>query len=430
VLKGNLMTQFTRRDILKALAAAGVYGGVMPLGGFSNLAFASTPSSSPIVVVVHLRGGCDGLNFVSPASDPDFITARASELRVLSDGKDAGYQLDHGPVPNIDFRLHAAAGGIAELYKQGNLAFIHACGLTDSTRSHFVATDMIERGVGSTAALSITESGWLARSIQARSSASSNGLQAISINGAVTGDLQGLERAIAIPDINNGLPMVGGAGVATALWHMYNNYKGPMGEAGKLALQLPALVDQRIGRDADGHVIPYQPENGVNYSVAGGFANALKSAARLIKMDAGLQAITLDYGNWDTHEYQQGRFRNQVEPLSNGLSAFWNDLSAYHDRLVIVGLTEFGRRLRSNKSGGTDHGRGSLMFVLGGKVRGGRFYGAWPGLSSARLDEGVDLAVTTDYRRVLTDVLDHVNGGKNSTLFPNYQHPGSLGIFS
>ena len=423
------MTEFTRREILKALAAAGIYGGVIPMSGLSNLVFASEPRSSALLVIVHLRGGCDGLNLVSPASDPDFIAARASELRVLCEGKDAGYPLEHGPASNIDFRLHTAAGGLAELYKQGNLAFIHACGLTDATRSHFVATDMIERGVGTTTALSTTESGWLARSIEARHGALSNGLQAISINGAVTGDLQGLDGAIAIPDVNYGLPMIGGAGVAAALWNMYSNDKGPVGVAGRRALQLPSMVDQKIGRDADGHVIPYQPDNGDNYNMAGGFANSLKSAAHLIKMDVGLQAITLEYGNWDTHEYQQGRFRNLVDPLSSGLSAFWNDLSAYHDRMVVVGLTEFGRRLRSNKSGGTDHGRGSLMFVLGGKVRGGRFYGAWPGLSSARLDEGVDLAVMTDYRSVLTEVLDHVNGGRNSSIFPNYIHRGSLGIF-
>jgi uncharacterized protein (DUF1501 family) len=423
------MTPFTRREILKVLAAAGVYGGVMPLGGLNNLVFASEPSSRSILVIVHLRGGCDGLNFVSPASDPDFISARASELRVSDEGKDSGYPLEHAPAKDIDFRLHTAAGGIAELYKHGDIAFIHACGLTDATRSHFVATDMIERGVGSTATLSATESGWLTRSIEAQHRVSSNGLQAISISGAVTGDLQGLEGAIAIPDINYGLPMVGGAGVATALWNMYSNDKGPIGEAGRLALQLPSMVDQKIRRDADGHVIPYQPENGVNYNMAGGFANALKSAARLIKMDVGLQAITLDYGNWDTHEYQQGRFKNLVEPFSNGLTAFWNDLPTYHDRMVVVALTEFGRRLRSNKSGGTDHGRGSLMFVLGGNVRGGRFYGKWPGLSSAQLEEGVDLAVTTDYRRVLTEVLDHVNGSKSSHIFPNYLHQESLGIF-
>lgn len=422
------MIRVTRREILKSLAAVGLYGAAMPFG-LKNLVFAAEPSVKPILIVVHLRGGCDGLNFVSPASDPDFIAARAFELRVQADGKNAGYALEHGPVANIDFRLHTAAGGLAELYKQGNLAFIHACGLTDATRSHFVATDMIESGVGTEAALSRAESGWLARAIKAQDRASSNILQAVSINGTVTGDLRGINGALAIPDANYGLPMIGGAGVASALWDMYSNYKGPVGEAGTLALQLPVLVDQKIRRDAQGRTLPYQPENGADYNKAGGFANALKSAARLIKMDVGLQAVTLDYGNWDTHEYQQGRFSGLVEPLSNGLAAFWNDLSAYHNRMVIVTLTEFGRRLRSNKSGGTDHGRASLMAVLGGKVHGGKFYGAWPGLSAAQLEEGVDLAVTTDYRRVLTEILDHVNERNNAAIFPDYHHAGSLGIF-
>lgn len=422
------MIHVTRREILKALASVGLYGATMPFG-LNNLVFSAEPSANPILIVVHLRGGCDGLNFISPASDPDFIAARAFELRVQADGKNAGYALEHGPTSNIDFRLHAAAGGLAELYKQGNLAFIHACGLTNATRSHFVATDMIESGVGTEAALSHAESGWLARAIETQDKTSSSILQAVSINGTVTGDLKGINGAFAIPDANYGLPMVGGAGVATALWDMYSNHKGPVGEAGRLALQLPVLVDQKFGRNAQGHTLPYQPENGANYDKAGGFANALKLAARLIKMDVGLQAITLDYGNWDTHEYQQGRFRGLVEPLSNGLAAFWNDLSAYHSRMVVVTLTEFGRRLRSNKSGGTDHGRASLMAVLGGKVHGGRFYGTWPGLNSAQLEEGVDLAVTTDYRRVLTEILDHVNERKNATIFPGYHYAGGLGIF-
>jgi uncharacterized protein (DUF1501 family) len=420
----------TRREILKALAATGIYSAAMPFG-LRNLAFAAEASPNPILIVLHLRGGCDGLNFVSPASDSNFIEARASELRVLADGKDAGYALDHGPAAGIDFRLHASAGGLAELYKQGNLAFIHACGLTDATRSHFVATDMIESGVGNETDLSRAESGWLARAIEAQGAASSSTmLQAVSVNGAPTGDLQGLDHVLAATDLSYGLSMVGGPPVGAALWDMYSNAGGPVGDAGKMALQLPVIVDQRIERDAQGHVVPYQAANGANYDTAGGLANTLKSVARLVKMDIGLQAITLDYGGWDTHEYQAGRFRGLVEPLSNGLTAFWNDLSAYHNRMIIVTVTEFGRRLRSNKSGGTDHGRGSLMSVLGGKVHGGKFYGAWPGLSSAQLDEGVDLAVTTDYRRVLTEVLDYTNGRKNAALFPGYHYPGGLGIVS
>jgi len=421
------MLELHRRDVLKALATVGITSAALPFG-LRSLAFAAD-TSKPILIVMHLRGGCDGLNFISPSNDADFIAARTSDLRVLADGKDAGYALANSAEANIDFRLHNAAGGMAELYKSGNLAFVHACGLTDSTRSHFGATDMIEAGVGTQADFNRSDNGWLTRGIEARGK-NMQGLEAVAVSGAIAGDLRGLDLVIAAPDINNGLPVVGGAGIATAIWEMYGNRSDAIGEAGRLALELPVIIDQRIPRDIDGRVIPYAPENGANYDSAGGFANALKTAARLIKMDIGLQTITLDYGSWDTHENQPGRFRGQVEPMSNGLAAFWNDIAAYHNNVTLVTITEFGRRLRSNKSNGTDHGRASVMSVLGGRVRGGRMYGKWPGLASEQLDEGVDLAVTTDYRQVFSETLDRVNGTKNGSVFPNFHSSGNLGLFA
>lgn len=419
------MIELHRRDVLKALATVGIAGATLPFG-LRHMAFAAD-GTSPLLIVMHLRGGCDGLNLISPANDKDFINARASDLRVTADGKDAGYALANGIGKDIDFRLHNAAGGLAELYKNGNLAFIHACGLTDGTRSHFVATDMIEAGVGLPSDLSRSENGWLARGIMAGGNRQS--LEAVAVSAAAAGDLRGLDHSLAAPDINGGLPIVGGSPVATALWQMYGNRSDILGEAGRLALQQPAIIDQRIARDADGHVIPYAPQNGATYDKAGGFANALKSVARLIKMDIGLSAITLDYGNWDTHEYQPGRFHGQVEPMSDGLAAFWNDVSAYHGRITLVMLTEFGRRLRSNKSNGTDHGRAGVMGVLGGGVRGGRMYGTWPGLSAAELDEGVDLAVTTDYRQVLSETLAHAGVRPGTSLFPNFRPSKPLDLF-
>jgi uncharacterized protein (DUF1501 family) len=423
------MFSLTRRSFLKALASAGIYGSVLPFG-LTNLSFASAPTNNNILIVLHLRGGCDGLNFISPSNDPDFIAARNSDLRVLDSGNDAGFSLANGLDKNIDFRLHHSAGGLAELYKNGNLGFVHACGLTDATRSHFVATDMIENGVGTEANLSRSNSGWLARAIETQKKIGFNGLNAISINGSITGDLHGLDRVLAIPDISkNGLPYIGGAGVTTALWDMYGNHTGPIGDAGRQALQLPIIIDEKIERDAQGHVLNYQSSSTPSYDAAGNLANAFKSVARLIKMDIGLQAITMDYGNWDTHEYQNGHFKSLMEPLSNGIAAFWNDMAAYHDRITLVTVTEFGRRLRSNKSNGTDHGRAGVMTILGGNVKGGKIYGKWPGLHTEQLDEGVDLAVTTDYRRVLTEVLNNVNGKSNSVIFPDYNYEGKLGIF-
>lgn len=421
------MIHLSRRSLLKGIAAAGT-AGAFAMNGLSNLVFAAEPAvKAPILVVIHLRGGCDGLQFISPASDPDFIAARASDLRVAADGQGAGFALVNGPAPHIDFRLHASASGLAELYKGGSLAFIHAAGLTDSTRSHFVATDMIERGVGSEADLLRTDNGWLARALEG--GAATAQAQAVSTSGTVPGDLAGLANALVIPGLKDGLPFIGGSAVSTALWQMYSADAGPLGAAGRLALQLPETVDEKIPRDPQGRILAYAPEKGADYGPAAELAQPLKTVAQLIKMDIGLQAITVDFGGFDTHEGQAGRFRPLMEKLSGGLAGFWNDMAAYHDRITVVTVTEFGRRLRSNNSNGTDHGRASVMMVLGGGVLGGRFYGSWPGLHAEELEEGVDLAVATDYRRVLTEILQHRQPAAKTALFPNYTYPGPMGIF-
>jgi uncharacterized protein (DUF1501 family) len=419
----------TRREILQALAAAGV-SGFLPVAGLSGLAFAADRGNPrPLLLVLHLRGGCDGLNLISPATDSDFIAARPTELRVSADGAEAGFSLTNGPDSRTDFRLHASAGGLAELYQQGHLAFIHAAGLTNATRSHFVAIDMIEHGVASESDLARTPSGWLARAIGSNAASPPFGIRAIAAGGIVGGDLAGLDNVLAVPDLAGGLAPPGGPKFGSTLQLLYANTPGEVAEAGRKALQLMGDVDGKLPRDSQGHGVPYQPTDGVKYDNAGDFARPLKVVAQLIKMDLGLEAATLDLGNWDTHEGQAGRFRSLTDRLSNGLVAFWNDMAPHHDRMTVVAITEFGRRLRSNKSGGTDHGRAGVMAVLGGRVKGGRCYGMWPGLKAANLDEGVDLAVTTDYRRVLTEVLDNRQGRKGGRWFQGYDYPGPLGLF-
>ncbi len=421
-----LRRPISRRTVL-GTGIAGLAAGLLPVPGLRNLAFAGSGPDRPILIVVHLRGGCDGLNLISPATDPAFIEARASELRVPADGSDAGHALGQGPDPKVDFRLHAQAGGLAELYQGGQLAFLHAVGLTDGTRSHFVATDMIERGVADAASLNRESNGWLTRALA--QDGQPRGLVAASASGAVSGELMGLPSAIAVPSLDGGLAPPGGPQAAEVLKRLYQFAAGDVGLAGRDALQAMAAIDGRLPRDPQGHVQPYQAEAHVDYGPAAEFGRPLKALAQLIKMDVGLEAATVDIGGWDTHEYQPGRFRTAVDHLSNGIAQFWNDMARHHDRLVLVTLTEFGRRLRSNKSQGTDHGRAGVMAVLGGKVHGGRFYGGWPGLAPDKLDEGVDLAVATDYRRVLTEVLEMREGKRLPAVFPNYSYPGPLGLF-
>lgn len=417
---------FTRRDLLRTGFATGAALGLGP--GIGRLAFAADGVDRGLLVVVHLRGGCDGLHLVSPATDPDFIAARVSDLRVSIDGPDAGHALPHGPDPHIDFRLHAAANGLAELYQGGHLAFLHAVGLTDGTRSHFVAIDMIEHGVANGAALARSTSGWLTRYQQGL--ALDRPGVAASAAAALSGEFQGSSTALAVPDLGGGFGTPGGPQVTEVLSRLYGNAPGPAAAAGRAALGAMQLIDQRVEHDAQNHPKPYVPEHETVYDPAGDLARPLKTVAQLAKMDIGLQVATVDIGGWDTHEGQPGRFRGCVDRLSRGISAFYEDMWRFHDRLIVVTISEFGRRLRSNRSNGTDHGRAGVMAVLGGNVVGGRFYGRWPGLRSEKLDEGVDLAVATDYRQVLTEMLiAHAGSPPSPAVFPDYRYPGPIGLF-
>ncbi len=416
----------TRRDILRHGLAAGA--GVALVPGLRRLSFAADGVERPLLVIVHLRGGCDGLNLISPASDADFIAARASDLRVGSDGPDAGHALANGPDPGIDFRLHPAAGGLAELYKSGELAFVHAVGLSDATRSHFVATDMIEHGVAGAAALARTATGWLARYQQSRGG--ERPTSAVSAAAAPSGELAGDAAALALPDLGGGFTAPGGPQASEVLRRLYEAAPGPAAAAGRASLAAMQLVDQRLPRDAQNRPLPYAPEHAANYDRAGDLARPLRTVAQLAKLEIGLEAATVDIGGWDTHEYQPGRFRNAVERLSSGIGAFYEDMWRSRDRLILVTVSEFGRRLRSNRSNGTDHGRAGVMAVLGGRVAGGRIYGRWPGLASHELDEGVDLAVATDYRQVLGEVLAaHAGKPLAAAVFPGYAMARPLGLF-
>ncbi|HWW29476.1 MAG TPA: DUF1501 domain-containing protein [Steroidobacteraceae bacterium] len=430
----------SRRSLIQGTAIA-LGCGLAPLPGLRRLLFAAEPKTERILVVLHLRGGCDGLNLLSPASDADFIAARNSDLRVLADGSDAGHAIVHSQAAATEFRLHAAAGALAELCGAKHLAFIHAAGLIDTTRSHFVATDMIEHGVADSAALNRTATGWLARAMASRSAPSAvDVVRGVSTSNVPSGVWSGDASAISVADLANGLAAPGGPATSLVLEQLYgvsgsaaaaaDAAAGDPAAAGRLTLQSMATIDARLARDAHGRYVAYAAEPGVNYDAAYELGRPLKTLAQLIKLDLGLQAATVDLGGWDTHEYQPGRFHNQVERLSQGLSAFYNDMGRYHDRLVVVVVTEFGRRLRSNRSNGTDHGRGSVMMVLGGKVAGGKIYGRWPGLKAEQLEEGVDLAVANDYRQSLTEVVAHWHGEINAAnVFPGFKPAPNLGLF-
>jgi uncharacterized protein (DUF1501 family) len=420
--------RLSRRNFLEgALSGSALL--TLTSGSPRQLAFAASPEAKHrILIVVHLRGACDGLNLVCPSNDPHLITARPVELRVASSGDKPGHNLPSAKTPHVDWRLHPAAPELAELYKSNMLAFVHAAGIPEANRSHFVATDIMDHGAANGAALSRGGGGWLARYLA--QSHHGGALPAVSASGSLAGEFSGFGGAFSVPDLANGLPLPWDEKAATAIEGLYKHAPGASGAAGVRAFEAAKLIAARLPKGADGKFVPYNDQK-EGYDKSGDVGRGLRTVARLIKADVGLTAASVDAGGWDTHDGQQGRFQGNVQRLSGAVGAFWNDIPAYHNRVTLVAYGEFGRRLRANKSGGTDHGRGGVMIAMGAGVSGGRILGPWPGLEEAVLDERVDLAVKTDYRHVLTELLEfHGAGPLNPAVFPGYKAPPPLGIFA
>ncbi len=194
---------------------------------------------------------------------------------------------------------------------------------------------------------------------------------------------------------------------------------GPLSAPIAGLMQLSDMIGQRLWSEADQAVMSYAPS--VPYP-ENPLAPPLMTVAQAIKQDLGLRVATVDLGGWDTHVAQAGQFAEHAGWLAQSVMAFWRDLGVLQQDVSVVVMSEFGRRLRSNSAGGTDHGRGNVMMVLGPQARGGRMVGHWPGLSNDALEEGADLAVITDYRSVLSELLTgHMGLTDAAQVFPSFQ---------
>lgn len=399
----------TRRRLIAGAAMAGVLAACPPGVRF---AFAANGAARDVLLVVFLRGGMDGLNLVAPADDASYVAARPATLRVTDSGTGAGLALPRGPSQQ-SWRLNAAAAPLKDLYDSGDLAFVHATGLVADTRSHFEAQDLIEKGVTTTGALQ-GFSGWLGRHLVQQGAPPALGI--VSAAQTVPVSLAG-SPAVAIPSA--GSFALSSAAAAPYLQASYGDVANLLGTAGSATLS--ALASFQAARAAS-------PQSSTNPVGTSSFANALWVVAQLMNMNVGLQAATIDYGGWDTHSGQQGTFTNLATGLGAGLAAFYNTVAGQKGNLTVVVQSEFGRRLVSNASGGTDHGHGNVMTVLGGRVNGGRIYGGWPGLGTNALDHG-DVPVTTDYRTVLAEILTTRRGaGDLSGVFPGLPAAAALGV--
>ncbi len=415
------MPNLTRRQFLVGCSAA-----IAAMAGarFGTLAWANPMTNTPpeILVVIFLRGGCDGLNIVPPIAGEDrqYYEEKRPSLKVPASGNGAALPL------NAQFGLHPACAPLHDLYQDGRLALVLATGLTVDTRSHFDAMDYIELG---TPGRKDTATGWLTRHLATSPHLSS----ALLLPAVATGSMRptallDADQSVALNNLDE-LTFYGHWAYRDdqrrAVRHMYESATSWLHRAGVRTLDLLDIVEARKPPS-------YTPDNGAVYPNTG-FGNRLKVLAQLIKMDVGLHVATVDLGGWDTHAYQGdgsgGYFANLLDELSRGLNAFYTDLdSGYTDRLTVVVLSEFGRRLRENANRGTDHGHGNIMMVLGKQVNGG-LYGQWPGLHEDQLYDRADLQVTTDYRRVLSEILIRRLQNPNlGSVFPGYTGYEPLGV--
>jgi uncharacterized protein (DUF1501 family) len=371
---------------------------------------------NPILVVVFLRGGADGLSLVSPSADKDYIAARPSDLRVARKGEAAGHILKNS-LADVDFRFHSRAKGLSELFQAGELAVVHAAGLNDATRSHFDAEDRMERAAPGA---SSTAGGWLGRWMNAVQPEGI--LPALAVGAAAPDSLRGASSIVVAEEIG-AMRVAGGHGYSTAIKASLAKQLGGdaiLGIPLKRLLTLSDAIEARVALDKNGNIKPYI--SAAEYPADNPLSPAFKTVAQTIKLGLGLRVSTVDFGNWDTHINQVGQISDQIGLLSSALLAFWRDLGNHRDHVSVVVMSEFGRRLKSNESGGTDHGHGNAMMMLGAKVKGGHMYGKWPGLSNDALDEGADLAITTDYRSVLSEMMSgHMAFADVEKLFPRFE---------
>jgi uncharacterized protein (DUF1501 family) len=420
----------SRRQFLMGCSAAIA---AMAGGRLTQLAFADqaelAAGTDEIFIMVFLRGGMDGLSLLAPVSDTIYQAKRRRlTLPTTGDFRALAFNPNNPSYPGAGyFALNQKAAPLSELYAQGELAFVHACGLDNSTRSHFDAMDYIERG---TPGNKLTANGWIARHLNSIG-ASSGVLPVLSTNTAAPTSLLGTKIPAAVGSPRSfaisGPPRYNRREPANTRYPwadqaMLKSLENMYPAAGKSNIErVGTRTIETIKTIQAASVGNYTPSNGATYPF-GSFGNALSSIAQTVKLELGLRVATVDLGGWDTHENQGandagGYFSRKIDELARGLHALYTDLLAYREKLTVVVMSEFGRRLGANASDGTDHGHGNVMLVLGGNVNGGKCYGAWPGL--ADLDQDQDLKITTDYRVVLSEVITRRLGNNRlGYIFP------------
>jgi uncharacterized protein (DUF1501 family) len=411
----------SRRGFIKAggLALFGIGLGGIP--AFIAEAAASAKVESPYkkkktLVCIFQRGAMDGLMAVTPFTD-DFLKAARPGLFMS-----AAKTTSKNPLIDLDghFGLHPAMSAFEPFFREKRLAIVHGIGSPNNTRSHFDAQDYMESGTPFNKG---TSSGWLNRAVGLLGHDAATPFQGVSLTSAMPRSFYGDNPSVAISNLQDfAIQMRGnpnGANLAARSFEdLYDQTSSNLlKQTGKESFDAVKMLQKTDVKN-------YKPANNAAYPTSA-LGNSLKQIAQLIKMDVGMEVAFAESGGWDTH-FNQGKetgiFARNVNDLSSSIVAFWTDLGSYQDDVTVMTMTEFGRTVKQNGTGGTDHGRASCNFILGNSVSGGIVHGDVKPLAIENLEDGRDLAVTTDFRSVFSEVADkHLKINDDKILFPDWK---------
>lgn len=392
----------TRRAFLGRLGAVGALAGLSSAGLSTQMAFAAEPYTGDVLVVLSLRGGFDGLNTIVPTGDVRYAEVRPS----IGIPQNALLPLD--PM----FGLHPAMQPLMPWWEAGTFGAVQAVGMPNQTRSHFEAMEEMERAAPG----SSLRTGWLDRTLGLRDVGSA--FQAVQMGSSLPASaFRGPAPELAMWSVDDF--ELSGAWDLTerrrwtdALTALHDG--APPAVGAPASTTLSALAGAAQMQDAG-----YTPDAEYPDSDLG---NALRDVARVIKADVGLQVAAVDFGDWDMHvdlgSVDAGWLTDKLGELASSMAAFATDLGGKFADVTVVTLTEFGRSLVENGSGGVDHGHGQAVLLLGGGVQGGQVHGTWPTLEEDALAGG-DLAGSTDYRQIIAEILEkRCQGSQMATVFP------------
>ena len=406
----------TRRLFLKSsgLAIFGVGAAPMWLARAAD-----APSArKKVLVAVFQRGAVDGLNVVVPFGEKNYYTLRPTiAIPAPKAGEESAIDLDGF------FGLHPALAPLKPIYDAHKLAIVHAVGSPDPTRSHFDAQDYMESG---TPGRKATTDGWLNRALPPSPGIRKSPVRAVSLGPSLARALRGQNEAVAINNLDEF--KVSDADGASTFERMYASTLDKMlSGTGRETFDAAKLM-QSIQAQT------YTPADGAKYP-GGRLGQSLMQIARLIKADVGLEVAFADVGGWDTHVNEVGQtpgvgqLANLLGNFGQALAAFYQDLGDRMEDVAVVTMSEFGRTAKENGNRGTDHGHANVMFAFGGGIRGGKVYGDWPGLAPEQLYQNRDLALTTDFRDVLGELVSKHLGNRQLTgVFPEYTQPKFRGL--